>query len=46
MRKNIDANLSVDKVLDARVRAILKARLDEFGGNAGKAFANLDENPI
>lgn len=46
VRKNIDANLSVDKVLDARVRAILKARLDEFGGNAGKAFANLDENPI
>lgn len=46
VRKNIDANLSVDKVLDAHVREILKARLAEFGGNAAKAFSNLDENPI
>ncbi len=46
VRKNIDSNLSVDKVLDAHVREILKARLAEFGDNAAKAFSNLDENPI
>lgn len=46
VRKNIDASLSIDKVMDAKVRSILKARLDEFGGNAAKAFSNLDENPI
>ena len=46
VRKDIDANLKLDKVLDAGVRKILKARLDEFGENAAKAFSNLDENPI
>ncbi len=46
VRKNIDATLSVDKVIDSHVRALLKARLEEFGGNAAKAFSNLDENPI
>lgn len=34
------------KGLDSGVRSILQARLDEFGGNATEAFANLDENPI
>ena len=46
VRKNIDSNLSIEKVLDAHVREILKARLAEYGGNASKAFSNLDENPI
>lgn len=46
IRKAIGPDLKIEKVLDAGVRAILKARLDEFGGNAAKAFSNLDENPI
>ena len=46
VRKNVDSALSVDKVLDAHVREILKARLAEFGGDAAKAFSNLDDNPI
>lgn len=46
IRKNIDANLSVDKVMDTRARKLLQDRLAEFGGNAAKAFSNLDENPI
>lgn len=46
VRKKVDATLSVDKILDEKVKKILKARLDEFGGNAAKAFSNLEENPI
>ena len=46
IRKNIDASLTIDKVMDSRVRAILKARLDEFGGDQKMAFSNLEENPI
>ena len=46
VRKKIDATLSVDKVLDERVKKLLKARLEEYEGNAAKAFSNLDENPI
>ncbi len=46
VRKNVDATLSVDKVMDENVKRILKARLEEYGGNAAKAFSNLDENPI
>lgn len=46
VRKDIDASLNIDKVLDAGIRKLLKTRLDEYGGNASKAFSNLDENPI
>lgn len=46
IRKTIDKDLSVDKVVDSRIRRILQQRLKEFGGNAKEAFANLDENPI
>lgn len=46
VRKDIDASLNIDKVLDVGIRKLLKARLDEFGGNASKAFSTLDENPI
>lgn len=46
IRKAIDKDLKVDKVIDAGVRRILEARLAEYGGDAGKAFTNLDENPI
>lgn len=46
IRKAIDKDLKIDKVVDARIRAILQQRLDENGGKAEKAFGNLDENPI
>ena len=45
-RKPIDKDLKVDKVIDEHVQKILQARLNEFGGDAKKAFSNLDENPI
>ena len=46
IRKEISPDLKLDKVVDAGVRAILQSRLDEYNGDAKKAFANLDENPI
>ena len=46
IRKLVDKNLNIDKVIDARVRGILKQRLEEYGDDAAKAFSNLEENPI
>lgn len=45
IRKPIDEHLSVDKVVDIRIRQLLQQRIEEYG-SAKKAFANLDENPI
>lgn len=36
IRKNIDPSLSVEKVMDGRVRRILKDRLAEFGNDPKK----------
>jgi len=38
--------LKPDKVIDVGIRNILVDRLKEYGGDAKKAFVNLDENPI
>lgn len=46
IRKAVDPTLNVDKVIDVRVRAILKARLARFGGDPKKAFVGLDKDPI
>lgn len=46
IRKPISKELKLDKVVDEGIRRILQARLDAFKGDAGKAFSNLDENPI
>lgn len=46
IRKPVSPDLKLDKVIDVGVRLILQARLEEFGGDAKKAFSNLDENPI
>ena len=46
IKKSVDKDLKIDKVIDNKVREILQQRLDEFGGDAAKAFSNLDENPI
>ncbi len=46
IRKKVDKDLKLDKVIDDNVRRILQERLDAFGGDANKAFSNLDKNPI
>ncbi|MBO7570827.1 MAG: type II CRISPR RNA-guided endonuclease Cas9 [Bacteroidales bacterium] len=46
IRKEISPDLKIDKVVDAHIRKILEDRLAKFGGDAKKAFSNLDENPI
>lgn len=46
VRKAISPDLKIDKVIDPRIRQILQKRLADFGGDAKKAFVNLDENPI
>lgn len=46
IRKPIDPNLTLDKVVDPRIKSILKKRIEESGGDVKKAFSNLDENPI
>ena len=46
IRKPIDPQLSIDKVVDAKIRTLLKKRLEEYGGDAQKAFSNIEENPI
>ena len=46
IRKPIDKNLNVEKVIDTRIRKILEKRLAEYGGDSNKAFTNLEENPI
>ena len=46
IRKPINPDLKVDKIIDTGVKRILQERLDQFGGDPKKAFVNLDENPI
>lgn len=46
IKKAVDKDLKIDKVIDKKIRERLQARLDEFNGDVAKAFANLDENPI
>ena len=46
IRKPITPDLKIDKVVDVKIRKILEARLEEYGGKANDAFSNLDENPI
>jgi CRISPR-associated endonuclease Csn1 len=46
IRKSIDPEIKIEKVIDFGIRRVLGNRLTEFGGNAKLAFSNLDENPI
>lgn len=45
-RKPITKDIKIDKVIDGKIKLILKNRLNEYGGNADKAFSNLEDNPI
>lgn len=46
IRKTVDPELNVSKVVDPNIRKLLQERLNEYGGDAKKAFVNLEENPI
>ncbi|KWW29103.1 MAG: hypothetical protein AUK63_1659 [bacterium P3] len=46
IRRAVNKDLNINKVLDKGIQHILQARLDAYGGDAAKAFANLDNNPI
>jgi len=51
IRKNVTPDnfkdeKSIDKVIDEKAKSILKKRLKDFGGDAKKAFSNLDKSPI
>ena len=43
---NFKDQKSIDKIIDRGVKRIIEARLKEFGGDAKKAFSDLDKNPI
>lgn len=46
IRKKIDKDLKLEKIIDVGVKNILQKRLDEYKGDAKLAFSNLDDNPI
>lgn len=46
IRKDITPDLKLDKVIDSKIKTILKARLQEYNNDEKLAFSNLDENPI
>ncbi|MCF0187445.1 MAG: type II CRISPR RNA-guided endonuclease Cas9, partial [Bacteroidaceae bacterium] len=46
IRKEIKELSVVDKVMDSKIRKILKSRIDAYGGNKAKAFSNLEDEPI
>lgn len=46
IRKDITPDLKIDKIVDKRVKTLLQERLREYGGDAKKAFSNLENNPI
>lgn len=46
IRKDISPDLKIDKVIDPKIKLILKARLTQFKNDPKLAFSNLEENPI
>jgi CRISPR-associated endonuclease Csn1 len=46
IRKTVGPDLNVSKVLDSKVRSVLQERLDAFGGDSKKAFADIENNPV
>lgn len=46
IRKDINSDLKIDKVVDVKIRTLLEERLKEYGGDSKKAFDNLEDNPI
>jgi len=46
IRKDINPDLKIEKVIDTGIRVILQKRLTEFKDNPKEAFSNLDKFPI
>lgn len=46
IRKDVGPDLKIDKVIDEGVKRILQTRLNQFKGDAKKAFSDLEQNPI
>lgn len=46
IRKEINPDLKIEKVIDIGVKRILQKRLNEFNGLSKEAFSNLEKNPI
>jgi CRISPR-associated endonuclease Csn1 len=46
IKKDIDPDLKIEKVIDSKIRSILEDRLKEYNGDTKKAFSNKEENPI
>ena len=46
IRKDISPDLKINKVIDDKIKQILKARLEEFNNDSKKAFSDLELNPI
>ena len=46
IRKEVNKDLNVEKVIDPHIRHILQERLKEYNDNVKEAFSNLEENPI
>lgn len=46
IRKEINKDLNVSKVIDEKIKKILEKRLQDFDNDPKKAFSNIDENPI
>ncbi|MBQ0016017.1 MAG: type II CRISPR RNA-guided endonuclease Cas9, partial [Bacteroidales bacterium] len=46
IRKEISPELKIDKVIDKGIQQLLRERLAKYGGDAKKAFSNLEEDPI
>ncbi len=46
IRKSIDKDLKIEKVVDEGIKRILEARLKKYGNDVAKAFSNLKQNPI
>lgn len=49
IRKEINKDFKaeyIDRVVDARIKEILRGRLSAFGGDTNMAFVNLEEQPI
>mgnify|MGYP000734179409 CR=1 FL=1 len=46
IRKDVDADLKIEKVVDQGIRVILKKRLEKYNNDPKLAFTNLTKNPI
>lgn len=46
IRKPISSDLKIDKVVDKKIREILRQRLQDFDNKPKEAFSSLEENPI